>query len=155
MTSAQADTFKKELFNQISSELEIKANDFKTAVSNLRDGIANDSKSSMGDKYETSREMMQQEINHLEQQISINQQQLFYLKSFNLLAKNEQIVLGSLVQTNIGWFFIAVSFGEIKVLEQAIIVISPISPLGKILIGKKVNDEFEMNERILKILSVY
>ena len=155
MTSAQADTFKKELFDQISSELEIKANDFKTAVSNLRDGIANDSKSSMGDKYETSREMMQQEINHLEQQISINQQQLFYLKSFNLLAKNEQIVLGSLVQTNIGWFFIAVSFGEIKVLEQAIIVISPISPLGKILIGKKVNDEFEMNERILKILSVY
>lgn len=155
MTSAQADTFKKELFNQISSELEIKANDFKTAVSNLRDGIANDSKSSMGDKYETSREMMQQEINHLEQQISINQQQLFYLKSFNLLAKNEQIVLGSLIQTNIGWFFIAVSFGEIKVLEQAIIVISPISPLGKILIGKKVNDEFEMNERILKILSVY
>lgn len=155
MTSAQADTFKKELFNQISSELEIKANDFKTAVSNLRDGIANDSKSSMGDKYETSREMMQQEINHLEQQISMNQQQLFYLKSFNLLAKNEQIVLGSLVQTNIGWFFIAVSFGETKVLEQAIIVISPISPLGKILIGKKVNDEFEMNERILKILSVY
>jgi hypothetical protein len=155
MTPAQADTFKKELFDQISSELELKANDFKTAVSNLRDGIANDSKSSMGDKYETSREMMQQEINHLEQQISINQQQLFYLKSFNLLAKNEQIVLGSLVQTNIGWFFIAVSFGEIKVLEQAIIVISPISPLGKILIGKKVNDEFEMNERILKILSVY
>ena len=155
MTLAQADTFKKELYNQILSELEIKVNDFKTAVANLRDGIANDSKSSMGDKYETSREMMQQEINHLEQQISINQQQLFQLKSFNISSKSQQIVLGSLIQTNIGWFFISVSFGEIRILEQAIIVISPISPLGKLLIGKKVNDEFLMNNRNLMITGIY
>lgn len=155
MTLAQTDTFKKELFNQIFKELEIKVKDFKTAVANLRDGIANDSKSSMGDKYETSREMMQQEINHLEQQISINQQQLFHLKSFNISSKSQQIVLGSLIETNIGWFFISVSFGEIIVLEQAIIVISPISPLGKSLIGKKLNDEFEMNKRSIKILAIY
>jgi hypothetical protein len=155
MTLAQADTFKKELFHQILSELEIKAKDFKTAVANLRDGIANDSKSSMGDKYETSREMMQQEINHLEQQIAINQQQMFHLKSFNLLTKSQQIVLGSLVQTNIGLFFISVSFGEIKISDQAVIVISPVSPLGRLLIGKKVNDEFEMNNQKLNISAVY
>ena len=155
MTLAQAETFKKELFHQIKSELEIKEKDFKTAVANLRDGIANDSKSSMGDKYETSREMMQQEINHLEQQISINQQQLFQLKSFNISSKSQQIVLGSLVQTNIGWFFISVSFGEIRILEQAVIVISPVSPLGKLLIGKKVNEEFFMNNQNLNIFAIY
>jgi hypothetical protein len=155
MTLAQADHLKKELFNQILNALEIKANDFKIAVANLRDGIANDSKSSMGDKYETSREMMQQEINHLEQQIAINQQQLFQLKSFNLSVKSKQIALGSLIETNIGWFFISISFGELRVFEQAIVVISPISPLGKLLIGKKGDDEFEMNKRSLKILSVY
>ncbi len=124
-------------------------------IAALRDGIANDSKSSMGDKYETSREMSQQEINRLEQQFAINQQHFFNLKNLALQNKYHQILLGSLVVTNIGSFFITVSLGEIKIDNQSVFMISPVSPIGKLLIGKKAGDEFEMNKKMINVLAIF
>jgi hypothetical protein len=72
----------------------------------------NDTKSSMGDKYETSREMLQQEINNL--QIQLNE----HLKSQKILKNinpnpHKVVSLGSWVETDKGKFFIAISLGEI------------------------------------------
>jgi transcription elongation GreA/GreB family factor len=155
MSQSEADTFKEEIYNQCLAILNTKEQEFKTEIANLRDGIANDSKSSMGDKYETSREMMQQEINRLEQQLAANRQQIFNLKAVQLHSKNEQIIAGDIVNTSIGSFFISISLGEIKVANQAVFVISPASPLGKLLIGKKNGDQFEMNKNKIKILNVH
>lgn len=142
------------IIKQVLSSLEQNELDIKTEISNLRDGIANDSKSSMGDKYETSREMSQQEINRLEQQLGANRQQIFNLKAVQQHQTNPKISNGSLVDTNIGLFFISISIGEIKVNDQSVFMISQASPLGQLLIGKKQNDVFEMNKREIKILAI-
>ncbi len=154
MSLQPANNFKEAVFNYCMSFLEKKEQELKNEVANLRDGIANDSKSSMGDKYETSREMMQQEINRLEQQIGANRQQIFNLKTSNLHSKNQQIIAGNIVNTNIGRFFISISLGEITVDNWSVFVISPVSPLGKLLIGKKTGDEFEMNNKKIKIIDL-
>jgi transcription elongation GreA/GreB family factor len=146
---------KEEVFQYCLADLEHKERDFKLEINNLREGVANDSKSSMGDKYETSREMMQQEINRLEQQLAINRQQIFQLKALPVAAKDGKIVSGDLVKTSIGTFFIAVSLGEIKVNSESVMVISPASPLGKLLIGKKIGEVFELNKNKINILQVY
>jgi hypothetical protein len=155
MSLNPANTFKDAIFSHCMSFLENKERELKSEVANLRDSIANDSKSSMGDKYETSREMMQQEINRLEQQIGGNRQQIFNLKTANLHSKNERIIAGDIVETTIGNFFISISLGEIMVNNQSVFVISPVSPLGNLLIGKKVGDQFEMNKKEIKILKIY
>ena len=139
--------FKEKIYLHGLSLLADKQSNLQKDIAALRDGIANDSKSSMGDKYETSREMSQQEINRLEQQFAINQHHLFNLKKLFWQNKSLQILLGSLVLTNIGSFFITVSLGEIKIENQSVFMISPGSPIGKLLIGKKVGDEFEMNKK--------
>ena len=150
-----ADAFKESVFNHCLAFLENKEQELKVEVANLRDGIANDSKSSMGDKYETSREMMQQEINRLEQQIGANRQQIFNLKTSNLHSNNLQVIAGNIVNTTIGNFFVSISLGEINVENQSVFLISPVSPLGKLLIGKKAGDQFEMNQKEIKIINIY
>ena len=104
----------------------------------------NDTKSSMGDKYETSREMLQQEINNL--QIQLNE----HLKSQKILKNinpnpHKIVTLGSLVETEKGKFFIAVSLGEITFSQEKIFVISAESPLAKAMNGKKTGESFVVN----------
>lgn len=133
--------------------LEKKIADLNNEIQQLRVGIANDSKSSMGDKYETSREMMQQEINRLEQQVGINKRQMFLLKASVSEVKNKTISNGSLVETSIGMFLIAVALGEVKLDDQSCFVISEAAPLAKLLMGKSVNQHTELNGKKIEVLN--
>ena len=149
-----SENFRESVIKQVLSSLEQNEANIKTEIANLRDGIANDSKSSMGDKYETSREMSQQEINRLEQQLGANRQQIFNLKAVQQHQISNKISNGSLVKTNIGLFFISIGMGEIIVDDQSVFMISQASPLGQLLIDKTQNDVFEMNKREIKIIEI-
>ncbi|MFC5282667.1 hypothetical protein [Pedobacter alpinus] len=148
-------SIKQQVFEKCDIVLNTKVEELQTDVVQLRLGIANDSKSSMGDKYETSREMMQQEINRLEQQISINKQQLFMLKSSKTVQQSSHITKGSLVETSIGNFLIAASFGELKLKEFSCFVISEAAPIAQLLMGKSNNEQIEINKKQVNILNVY
>ena len=114
----------------------------------------NDTKSSMGDKYETSREMLQQEINNL--QIQLNE----HLKSQKILKNinpnpHKVVSLGSWVETNKGKFFIAISLGEIFFNQEKVFVISTESPLAKAMSGKKVGETFIVNNLTQTIKNIW
>ncbi len=131
-----------------------KADDLKAAIKSTRDSSNNDTKSSMGDKYETSREMLQQDINRLEQQLAESNLQLFNLR--NIKFKNAQTVeVGSLINTSLGLFFISVSLGEMVFETQRLVLISLASPLGKKLNGKKKGEYFILNDSQVEVLEVY
>lgn len=104
----------------------------------------NDTKSSMGDKYETSREMLQQEINNLQIQLNEHFKSQKILKNINV-NPHKVVSLGSWVETNKGKFFIAISLGEILFNQEKVFVISAESPLAKAMNGKKVGDVFLIN----------
>ncbi|QDP84527.1 hypothetical protein FNJ88_02755 [Chryseobacterium sp. SNU WT5] len=114
----------------------------------------NETKSSMGDKYETSREMVQQQINNLQIQLNEHVKAKNSLRSISI-SPHEVIGLGSLVQTDKGFFYIAVSLGEIIFDDQKIFVISTESPLGKSLFSKKKEEEFYLNNLKHKILKIW
>ena len=121
---------------------------FQTRESN------NETKSSMGDKYETGREMIQQEINNLQVQLQD------YLKAANILQSltsnpNHIAASGSLVETDRGFFYIAVSLGEINLDNKKIFVISSESPLAKALHGKRTGQKFILNASEQTILKIW
>ncbi len=155
MNSIDFSFLKSQFYNTCLKSLSGKLVELKTEVEQLRISIANDSKSSMGDKYETSREMMQQEINRLEQQVALTAQQIFNLKAVNLDKKYDVIEKGSLVETSMGLFFIAVSYGEIKEAEKSCFMISEFAPLAKLLLKKKIKDSIELNKKPVEIFGVY
>jgi len=130
-----------------------KEEDLKSIIFNLRVSN-NDTKSSMGDKYETSREMLQQEINMLERQLSeIQKQKDTFLK---IRSENtDTVTLGAVVSTSLGNLFISAGIGEIKIGNQSIKAISINSPLAQSLLSKHKNDTFLLNGKEFTILNIY
>ena len=113
-----------------------------------------DSKSSMGDKYETNREMMALEIGKAGEQLQESSKLKRVLGELNPKNKSSNVTLGSLISTNIGLFYLSVSLGKIKVAEKEVFVLSAVAPLGKVLMDKQIGDEFEFNSRPIKIHSI-
>ena len=143
MALAKTYQMKSELLEIIHQKISEKIQKLEQLIAETR-ASNNDTKSSMGDKYETSREMLQQEINHL--QIQLNE----HLKSQQILKNinpnpHKIVTLGSLVETEKGMFFIAISLGEILFNQEKVFVISTESPLAKAMNGKKVGETFIVN----------
>lgn len=144
---------KAKLLQLIQTKLEEKAKYFGTLIDETR-ASNNDTKSSMGDKYETGREMLQQEINNLQKQVNEVNNQLQVLKRIGAIPKT-QASLGALVSTEKAVFFIATSLGEIQLDQEKIVIISEQSPLAKALWNKSAGDNFEVNNIRQSIISVH
>ena len=143
MALAKTYQMKSELLEIIHQKISEKIQKLEQLIAETR-ASNNDTKSSMGDKYETSREMLQQEINNL--QIQLNE----HLKSQKILKNinpnpHKVVTLGSLVETEKGMFFIAISLGELSFNQEKIFVISAESPLAKAMNGKKTGESFVVN----------
>ena len=59
--------------------------------------------------------------------------------------KAAKIQLGSMVQTDKACFYIAIAYGQIAIDDTNIFVISSIAPIAQQMLGKSINDQFEMN----------
>ena len=144
---------KSEILQIIQDKLSAKIENLERLINETR-ASNNETKSSMGDKFETSREMVQQEINTLQIQLNENRNARNSLKQINTNL-HQTIGLGTLVETDKGLFYIAVSLGEIVFNEKKIFVISTESPLGKILFGKKKGEEISLNNMKQTINAVW
>lgn len=143
---------KTELYQFIENQIEDKINYLNHLIEDLR-ASNSDTKSSMGDKYETSREMIQQEITRIQNQLNeILVQQEFFLKI--KILENKTIGLGSYIETSMGNFCIACSFGEIMFENKKIFILSSQTPLAKKIMGKTESDSFEMNKKTFQIFKV-
>lgn len=122
----------------------------ETLMKETQDTANADSKSSMGDKYETTRAMM-----HLEREKQASQLSEV-LKSREILhqivpLEHQKISLGSYIETNDFNYFIAVSLGKICFQQTDIIVMSAQAPLAKLFLGKKRGEEIIFNGKKFKI----
>jgi transcription elongation GreA/GreB family factor len=127
------------LKDKISEKIKI----FENLIAETR-ASSNDTKSSMGDKYETGREMLQQEINNIQRQLNETLNQQNFLKKLNTEVC-EKVQNGALVKTDKGFFYISVSSGEIVFEGKKIMTISSESPLAKAMFGKKIAETFIIN----------
>ncbi|WP_185214390.1 MULTISPECIES: hypothetical protein [Sphingobacterium] len=137
-------------FNKCKNRVE----EIKSAMDSAQDAILNDTKSSMGDKYETSREMAQQEISRLQNQLKQAEIDLDKINGVDL-NPSELVRMGSIVQTDQFDYFIAISIGAVKIKEKTLMVISKESPIGSILFGKKVNESIQFNNKTIIINKIY
>lgn len=114
----------------------------------------NETKSSAGDKHETGRAMAQLETEKLTSQLSeaLNIKQ--NLAQINPNLTNNTVVLGSVVYTNKGNFYMAASIGKVAVENEVFFAISPASPIGKLLLTKKEKEIFSLNGNEYTVLTI-
>ena len=106
----------------------------------IQEAMLSETKSSAGDKHETGRAMLQLEREKLGNQLAEIQKVKEILLKVNSTAKVSQGCLGSVMYTSQANYFISVSVGEIIVENDKFYAIATNTPIGKLLLGKKVGD---------------
>lgn len=104
-----------------------------------------ETKSSVGDKYETTRAMMQGEKDRLNGQLNEAYLLKKVMDGLQPQKRYEKVQLGSLVEMDGKLYYLGPSLGTIKMGEESVFVISTISPIGKVLLGKKAGEYIEFN----------
>lgn len=114
-----------------------------------------DTKSSAGDKHETARAMVDQELQQLNQQREKalrNQSELQQLTD----ARCEVAARGAAVETERIIYYISISFGKLPVEgPKPVYALSPVSPAAQAMLGKRVGEVFEINGVSQTIMKVY
>jgi transcription elongation GreA/GreB family factor len=123
----------------------------KEAMQEAQEAANEESKSSAGDKYNTVRALMQIETDKHARQLIEAQKLSATLDLIHFEKKYEQAELGSLVHTNSGIYFIAISLGKLTVDGKELFVISAVSPIGNRLLGKVKGDIIEFNGKKISV----
>ncbi len=135
-------TLKALILNQLSSLLNEKIDSLNKSINETIESRDQQTKSSAGDKHETSRAMMQIELDNLSMQLKKNNALKFELSKIDLSKKHQAVDRGSLVLTNEGSYFISIGIGKVIIDNDAFYCISLGSPIGKELYNKKTGDSF-------------
>ncbi|MGO1245008.1 MAG: hypothetical protein ACTJHT_04930 [Sphingobacterium sp.] len=124
------------------------------AIGQSQEAIENDTKSSAGDKYETTREMIQQDLNRFHDQLAQAKVDEHLLHQIDLGAKLT-VALGAVVLTDRAFYFIAISLGRIEYNGDVYMVVSPSSPIGALMLGKSTGDSITFNGISQTIVQVF
>ena len=110
-----------------------------------------ETKGSAGDKHETGRAMMHREKEQHARQLAEHLKLKKVLAQINPEETHETTRLGSLIFTNTGIYYLAIPIGKVEIDGEIYFIISPVSPIGKLLMGTKVEAELSFNGKRIGI----
>ena len=145
---------KKELHTLCINYVQNRIDTAMQAINAAQQAANEETKSSAGDKYETGRAMAQQETDRNQAQLNEANKLMVALNHINVSASSKTALPGSLVITDNGKFYIAISAGTLIINGEAYFAISPASPIGLSLSGKTVGDEFSLNGKQYRVESI-
>ena len=135
---------KSEVIAELDRQLLRKLSYLNTSLKQAIDSRNSDTKSSAGDKFETSREMAQIEIQKIETEISKTQQFIT-----DLASKASQLII-----TDKGAFLISIPFGKVMVNTTEVFCISNSAPITKQLVNTEISANFEYRGVTYNILDI-
>ncbi len=122
------------------------------SMNNAQAAANEEGKSSAGDKYETGRAMMQIERDKAAQQLEEALKLKKVLDGLDALIISKAVRLGSVVKTTNYNFYLSISAGKFLIGKEEYIAVSPISPIGKLLLNLKEGDQFVFNKKQEKVI---
>jgi len=142
------------LYQSCVNYVEQRIKNASDAVQESQSAANAETKSTAGDKHDTSRAMMQlaaeQNAKHLAEANKLKQ--VLHLIDPN--KKHDKVELGSLVITSNGKFYISISVGKITLEDEIFFAISPTSPMGMQLTGLSEGEAVNFNGKMITVLSV-
>lgn len=113
-----------------------------------------ETKSSSGDKFETGRAMAQLEIENNSKQLAEANKLKQTLDHIQIEQSGNQVQLGSLVYTDNGNYFIAISAGKLNIAGSSFYAVSPASPVGMKLMKLTPGSSFSLNDQQISVNSI-
>lgn len=126
----------------------------QNTINEIQESLVTETKSSVGDKHETGRAMLQLEREKAGNQLAEIQKIKEALFKINIETISEKIGLGSVVYTSKANYFIAISAGELQLGSELFYAISSSTPIAKLLLGKTIGDQINFRDQDFKIIKV-
>lgn len=136
---------KQKVYNYYLQVVHDKVAMLKQVLDDLKESGANETKSTAGDKHETALAMLQIEQANKRTQLQEVLNQQAALEKINPEVSADIVLNGSLIKTNRGYFFMSTALGKAVIDDVAVVAVSPVSPLGKKLMGLKTGNVVLMN----------
>jgi transcription elongation GreA/GreB family factor len=124
------------------------------AMANAQAAANEETKSSVGDKYETARAMNQLEKDMLARQLAENRKELAAMMEVDITGDHDTVRAGSFIRCTDMDFFILGGLGKMSVEGTNVFVISPNAPLAISVMGKKKGDAIQFNKQTMEILEL-
>lgn len=138
---------KEQIFTQIIELLDQRIELARLAIESAKESRDGETKSSVGDKYETGRTLMQMEVEKNRVQLNKAETLKAEIQKIDFHKKYEKVEFGCVVKTTQNNYFISAAMGKIEISEATYYCISMASPIGKTLHTKKVGDTFMFQEK--------
>jgi hypothetical protein len=138
-------TLKQKIYNHYLHLVDEKVHMLQQVLADLKESGANETKSTAGDKHETALAMLQIEQANTRAQLQEVLSQKAALEKINPSLSASIIVNGSLIKTNRGYLFMSIALVKTVIDDNAVIALSPQSPLGQKLMGLKVGETADIN----------
>lgn len=145
---------KSEVLEIVRTLLTEKKEFMQETMRDLQAGLANDTKSSAGDKYETSREMSNQELEKIALQLNETKRQLALLHQIEEAGTTPSVCSGSLVNATNGYFLIGIPAGAVTVNDTTVYCISASAPIAQVFLNKREGDACLFGGKEIKVLSI-
>jgi len=145
---------KKELYDACLIFIENRLIIINATISEIRESLMSETKSSAGDKHETGRAMLQIEREKAGNQLAEIQKVKQTLLKIDVTKTSNIVGLGSIVYTTKNNYFISISAGEIKANNIAYYAVSPNTPISQLLLSKKSGDKISFRDQSFQITSV-
>lgn len=137
---------KQKVYSHFANLLSQKMNELQNVLVELKETGSNETKSTAGDKHETALAMLQIEQANKRNQLEQLMLQKNVLDKINPSVHTVKVVVGSLIKTNNGFYFLSVALGKCMIDGEPVVALSAQSPLGKILMGLKKGDTTSFNQ---------
>jgi len=131
---------KEKIYIHLLQTINDKILSLENILTELKESISNETKSTAGDKYETARAMLHLEQENIIKQLWNAKDQRKELELIDITRSSAKVSNGSLITTDKDSFFISIGFGKVIIDSKTVIALSSKSPLGKIFMEKKVWD---------------
>jgi len=146
---------KEDIFLACKAIIEDRVLSYKNAIKMAQEAVGSESKSTAGDKHETGRAMAHLEQEKNSHQLKETQNLLQTINRIDYSKIYTNAVLGSVVETNKGSFFLSVSAGKINVNNELFIAVSLQSPIGLAMVNLKKGDSFKVNNQDFIIKNIF
>jgi len=146
-------TIKEQLLQHCLGKVEETITTNSKILERLQESLTGETKSSAGDKFETSRAMLQADMDRHKGQV-IKAKAMKQKLSVLSIESSDTVREGSLVTTDRNTFFIAAAIGKV-ILHETYYVISLASPIGQKMKGAKSSDSFIFNNQKTEIKAVF
>ena len=145
---------KRKLYAACVAATEQRIRTIRETLAALAEAKNSETKSSVGDKYETGRAMLQIEEEKSKRQLWDALQTRQVLERIDPDHASATVRAGSLVRTDQGSYYVAIGIGKVTLDGEVYYCVSAAAPLVKAMLGKQAGDEVNFNGTVRKIEAV-